>query len=382
MAKKKIVILSTMGLDVNISIIKRLREKYDVYFFFSENEGEGRFGDWKSSHIINRGDTIKELALIKDFVDLTKTFLVKHPEGLSYKKITVEFETLHLVRKINPDVILTDCTNIIFWLPRWVYKKKCISIIHDPIPHSGEDTFGRKLSNRFLVHWGQRYVLFNNKQEDEFSELYHIPKNKIYCSFLSQYEFMTLFKTQKELLPKEPEKLKVLFTGRISPYKGIKYLYEATKQYLSSRDDIHVVIAGKGNIDVDMSDIDSKYLTIYNRFIESDELYSLINWCDIVVCPYTDATQSGVIMSAYALCKPVLATKVGGLPEMLMDGKLGYLVPPKDSDSLCKAFEHLATHKDELQQFSANIKSVYFGNGEKSWNKSVEIIEQAIESIC
>ena len=57
-----------------------------------------------------------------------------------------------------------------------------------------------------------------------------------------------------------------------------------------------------------------------------DELSALIQESSFVVCPYKDATQSGVVMSAYALKKPVIATRVGGLVEMVEDKKTGLLV--------------------------------------------------------
>lgn len=382
MAKKKIVFLSSMAFDANVSIIKRLTKFYDVYYVFSVNEGKSSFGVIKGLKDINRGDRIKELELVRDFIPLEKTFAIKHYPGLTYKKLIIEFKVLKLIREISPDAILTDCANINLWLTRIMYPKICISLIHDPFPHSGENTFARRFANKLLVKYSQRYVLFNFSQKEEFERYYHIEPYKIYCSFLSQYEFITLFKTNKQLLPKEPNKLKVLFYGRISPYKGIKYLYEAVKSYyLKKYDDIHLVIAGKGNLDFDYSGIDEEHLTVYNRYIESDELYSLINWCDIVVCPYTDATQSGVIMSAYALHKPVLATKVGGLPEMLMNGKLGILVPPKDSKALYEALIYIRNNKDCIKAFLEEIDNIYFNNGSRSWNKAVDIISKAIESL-
>lgn len=381
MSKKKVVFLATMGFDSSILMIKPLRQKYDMYFVFMSNEGKSDVGDLANIKDINRGDSIPQLNIVKDYIDLTKTFLVKHYIGLTYKKFTTEIKVLNLIRKITPDIILTNCANLNMWLCRMIYRKRCISMIHDPFPHTGEDTFGRKLANKMLVKWGQRIILFNKNQKKEFIDFFHVDTKKIYCSFLGQYEYLTLFNDGKRMLPQEDDKLKVLFTGRISPYKGIKYLYDATRLYLEKYKDIHVVIAGKGKLDFDYSGIDEKHLTVYNRFIESDELYSLIDWCDIVVCPYTDATQSGVIMSAYALHKPVLATNVGGLPEMLMNGKLGILVPPKDSNALCDALIDIRNNKDCLKKYSGEVDKAYFNNGPRSWEKAVKIICEAIDSL-
>lgn len=379
--KEKIIFLSTMAFDANVSIIKRLRSKYDVYFVYMTNEGISKVGYWSSSKDVNRGDEISVMSIVKGYVDLNKTFIIKHPVGLSFKKISVELKVLDLVRNIKPDVILTDCAMLSMCLARMVYRKKCISLIHDPFPHSGEETFNRKLSNTLLIKWGQAYVLFNESQRQKFADAYVISQDRIFSSFLSQYEFLTLFQPNKDILPKESKMLKVLFTGRISPYKGLRYLYEAVQSYLDTSKDIQLVIAGKGPIDFDISGVDKEHVFIYNRFIESSELHALLDWCDVVVCPYTDATQSGVIMSAFALCKPVLATNVGGLPEMLGFGRYGYLVPPKDSKALCEALKHIDLHPEELSSFSQHIHEDYFNQGEKSWEKAAETISKAIESI-
>lgn len=378
---KRIVFLSTMAFDANVSIIKRLRSRYDVYFVYMANEGISKVGFWSSAKDVNRGDEISAMSIIRDYVDLNKTFIIKHPVGLSFKKISVELKVLNLVRNIKPDVILTDCAMLSMYLARMVYRKKCISLIHDPFPHSGEETFNRKLSNKLLIKWGQAYVLFNESQRQKFADAYAISQDKIFSSFLSQYEFLTLFQPNKDILPKENKKLKVLFTGRISPYKGLCYLYEAVQSYLDTSKDIQLVIAGKGSIDFDISGVDDEHIFIHNRFIESGELHALLDWCDVVVCPYTDATQSGVIMSAFALCKPVLGTNVGGLPEMLGFGRYGYIVPAKDSKALCEALRHIALHPEELATFSQHIHEDYFNHGEKSWEKAAEIISKAIESI-
>ena len=83
--------------------------------------------------------------------------------------------------------------------------------------------------------------------------------------------------------------------------------------------------------------------------------------------PYTDATQSGVVYSSFALNTPVIATNVGGLPEMIDDGKTGIIVPPKDVDTLANAIQSYLDNPVFLQQMSENIaESARLGKG--SWN--------------
>ena len=90
-----------------------------------------------------------------------------------------------------------------------------------------------------------------------------------------------------------------------------------------------------------------------------------------MVCPYTDATQSGVIMSSYAFYRPVVATNVGGLPEMVIDGKYGFIVQEKNVDALADAIIKLLDNRALLDTFSKNIEEDYT-TGERSWRETAK----------
>ena len=131
--------------------------------------------------------------------------------------------------------------------------------------------------------------------------------------------------------------------------------------------DMHVIIAGKGQFYFDISRYEKNpnYMFI-NRYISNEELVSLISNSIAVVCPYIDATQSGVIMSAFALNKPVIATNVGALPETVEDGRYGLLVPLKDSKALERAIRQII-QPGIAQQMSENIAHDYSA-GVHSWS--------------
>ena len=101
--------------------------------------------------------------------------------------------------------------------------------------------------------------------------------------------------------------------------------------------------------------------------MQPDLLAELVQNSSVVVCPYTDATQSGVVMSAYAFKKPVIATRVGGLPEMVDDGSTGLLIAPKDSRAIKEAVLKLYYHPEILQKMEENIEAEYY-RGDKSWD--------------
>ena len=130
----------------------------------------------------------------------------------------------------------------------------------------------------------------------------------------------------------------LLFLGRITPYKGVKYLYEAVKM-LPEKYGCKVVIAGSGKDSVlDEMKADSRF-TVINRFIDNDEMVWLTQNCKAIVCPYVAASQSGLMALSSAYNKPLIATAVGAFPEVIEEGKNGYLAKPSDSKDLARAIE-------------------------------------------
>jgi glycosyltransferase involved in cell wall biosynthesis len=200
----------------------------------------------------------------------------------------------------------------------------------------------------------------------------------IFLSSLSVYEYLNRYK--KTVSKNEPDnRFTFLFFGRISPYKGIDLLLEAFIKIKNQLDKVNLIIAGNGKYWFDISKYkQQKDIEIINRYISNDELVSLIQQSDIVVCPYKDATQSGVIMSAFALNKPVIATRTGGLPEMVADKKTGYLIEANSIDALCNSMLYIATHSNELDIMSENIKKEN-ATGSKNWTA---ICEKLFENYC
>ena len=131
--------------------------------------------------------------------------------------------------------------------------------------------------------------------------------------------------------------------------------------------DATLTIAGGGKMYFDITPYQKmEWVKIINRYVGMEELVGLLGNCALTVCPYTDATQSGVIMTSYSLCKPVVATNVGGLGEMIEDGKTGMLVPPKDVDSLAETIISLLANESLRSNMEKRIKEEYF-SGDKSW---------------
>ena len=116
-------------------------------------------------------------------------------------------------------------------------------------------------------------------------------------------------------------------------------------------------------------------IKIVDGYIPDEEIEKYFASCDIVVLPYESATQSGIVQMAYGFDKPVIVTDVGGIPEVVDEGKTGYIVPPKDPHALAEAVKRFFSegNADEM------TKCVRAEADRRSWDKMVDNIEELYE---
>lgn len=148
------------------------------------------------------------------------------------------------------------------------------------------------------------------------------------------------FPEPTENLPRRA-KTELLFFGLVRPYKGLDVLIEA----MGLLQDEDVMLSVVGEFWSGREEIDNRIkalgladrVVIVDRYVSDDEAANHFSRADIVVLPYISATGSGVIPLAYHYNKPVIATNVGGLPDVVEDGKTGWLVAPSSSEQLAAA---------------------------------------------
>jgi glycosyltransferase involved in cell wall biosynthesis len=143
----------------------------------------------------------------------------------------------------------------------------------------------------------------------------------------------------------------VLFFGRIWPYKGLEYLIRAEPLVTERIPSVKFVIAGVGeNLERYQAQmVHPERFLVLNRYIAEEEAAQLFQNASVVALPYIEASQSFIISEAYTYGKPVVATTVGGLPEMVVHGETGLLVPPRDEQQLANAIVTLLGN-DELRR--------------------------------
>jgi glycosyltransferase involved in cell wall biosynthesis len=147
----------------------------------------------------------------------------------------------------------------------------------------------------------------------------------------------------------------VLFFGRIWPYKGLDHLIRAEPLISARVSDVRFVIAGRGE-DLGRYRAMMRHpdrFTVINDFVPNERRAELFAEAAVVVLPYVEASQSGVVPIAYAHEKPVVATSVGGLPEAVEDGRTGFVVPPRDERALADAVARLLEDEPLRRAFGA-----------------------------
>lgn len=298
-------------------------------------------------------------------IDMDKFYVVNTCGKLwQIKAFWTNFLLLLFLLKNKFDIIHLTWPANIYELFIYFLGRKMILTVHDPFPHTGLDTRIVRLRRKMAFHFIRYFVILNNAQRQQFLDYYKLSPESVFNSRLSCYRYMNIVKPDLASLPKGEY---ILFAGKISEYKGVDYLLPAMLKVHEKFPEVKLVVAGSGKYNFDISEYENlPYIDLRHRFIPDEELVALIQNCKFMVCPYTDATQSGVIMSAFAFSAPVIATNVGGLPEMLGGGKFGLLIKEKDTEAIADGIIQLLSQPDTVKWYAANIKEAY-GKGKLSW---------------
>jgi len=148
----------------------------------------------------------------------------------------------------------------------------------------------------------------------------------------------------------------VLFFGRIWEYKGLEFLIRAQPFITSQVPDAKIVIAGQGQAfsRYRRMMVNPEVFEVHNEYISDTHCAELFDQATVVTLPYIEASQSGVIPLAYTHSKPVVGTSVGGIPEMVEDGRTGFCVPPRDERALADRIVRILQNRDLARTLGSN----------------------------
>lgn len=341
----------------NFEIEKRM----DLWRLYEDRKlaGQGLIGRlWnRIRRLARRG--ARAYRLVREWVKLIHYLLATHPDVVQFGKIEFAFEGVFLA------------------FMRW-RGLRLSQICHEF--EAREQGMWGKFMTRFyasLYHNFDIIFLHGQNNREQFLSLYSVPIER---TFVIPHGNENLFlqeaaenATTSELADHYhivPGEKVVLFFGNLTPSKGIPDLLRAFA-LVSSSLNARLLIAGYPTKFIRLEDLvtladelDIAQKVIFDaRYIPTEHVVALMGLATAVIYPYTSATQSGSLQVAYSCGKPVIATRVGGLPEVVEDGMSGYLVAPGDPGKLAGAIESLLKNPalaEQMGRYARHLSETRF----------------------
>jgi D-inositol-3-phosphate glycosyltransferase len=272
------------------------------------------------------------------------------------RRIAREKPDLVIIRYWLP--VLAPCLGTIASLVRRNKHSIIICLADNIIPHEHRPG-DRLLTNYFVQRIDGLIAMSQSVLKDGNSFRKNLPQGFCPHPIFDNYGEKLSFELAKQKLKLDPNIRYLLFFGFIRDYKGLDLLINAFADERLRKFPVKLLVAGeyysspepylKLIRDNNLED----FIELRTEFIPDDQVNLYFSASDIVVQPYKSATQSGVTQIGYHFNKPMLVTNVGGLSEIIPDGKIGYVVEPNSleiANALVDFYEN-----DRIAEFEANI---------------------------
>ncbi|MCP4650995.1 MAG: glycosyltransferase family 4 protein [PVC group bacterium] len=349
MAKIKIAhIVTRMDWGGSPDIVRILceyadKEKYEVKLVFGQtkhpSEKTNRFFRKFPMQLLNVPHLRRDINIWFDFLALVRLYV--------------------LIKKENFDVVHTHTAKA-GMLGRIAAKLAGVKVIvHTSHGHNFYGYFGLVMSKlivvleRWAVGFTNRLVVLTDLEKRDLIAYQVADESKI-SKIHTAVEFEELGglsdvdrefkKTQMRIHPGE---LVVGMVGRLEPIKGVEYCVEAAIQLCNKHKNIRFMLVGSGSLLALLRDkVQAVGLNERISFTGwRDDVRQIMPIFDVLVLPSLNEAVGLVLIEAQALGIPVLATAVGGIPEVVENGKSGILVQPKDVSGFAQAIESLILDK-------------------------------------
>lgn len=270
-----------------------------------------------------------------------------------------------------------------FWVAKFLdakYQSRIAYVCHNVIPH--EKRFGDTMLSKMALGRSKYFLTFSRNEAQELRELYpNCPQENIRFTPLPLFdrydEFTDGQHAARAKLGLEAKKL-LLFMGLIRQYKGLDILIRAMKEIVARDPEIKLVVAGEFYEDQHKYDalIDElglrEHVIVRPGYVPANEIGTYLAAADVNVLPYRSATQSAILVLAYAHGCPVITTNVGGLSEVVDEGKTGYVVAPEDPAAIVNGVTKFFSTGGRAT-FEPNVRAM----AERfSWDRPCEILEE------
>ncbi len=231
------------------------------------------------------------------------------------------------------------------------HRARYVSVIHDAEPHPGDSRTLHRIVHDREIAAADRIITLSAHARDRLAE--RRPEGRTRIDTVPHGVFGHDTVAEPRAFP-EQRPFRLLFFGRIRPYKGIDLLLGAFRVLRRQRKDVVLHLAGDGDMEPYRTEIETlDGLSLDHRWIADDEITSLMQTHDLLILPYREASQSGVLAFAAGAALPAVATPVGGLPEQIVSGRNGMIAETTTAEALADAINRLLDNPELYQQCSA-----------------------------
>ena len=278
--------------------------------------------------------------------------------------LAVQFRYISgVVKKLSPS------TEIVFWC-------------HNVTGHESRPLEARL--TRFAFGHGDKFIVHGEQIKESFRAI--DPAARVMVADLPVYDVFAAQAVSRgearvELGIDDTSPV-VLYFGFVRRYKGLAHLIDAMPAALEVLPDARLLLVGEFWDDVEeyrdavlRLGINESVL-IEDAYVPNERVAVYFRAADLVALPYVSATASGIVQVAYGFDKPVLTTRVGALPEVVLDGETGYLVPPADPEALAAAIVDFFT-RGRQEEFAANVAR---HRDRFSWDRFIDRVEEIVDA--
>ena len=316
------------------------------------------------------------------------------PTGINIKRTVHSINPLNWIKtgfrikNEKPDIVIfkywiplmAPCFGSIAWLIRKNRHSRIICIADNIIPH--EKRPGDNLLTAYFISVidglvAQSKSVFN----DVFKFTSKLPVKLCPHPMFDNFGQTLPRETALDKLGLDHAYRYVLFFGFIRDYKGLDILLKAFATEKVKMMNIKLIVAGEYYTnpqpysDLIVSLGLSEKVILKTDFIADEEVNIFFSSADLVAQPYKSATQSGVTQIGYHFNKPMLVTNVGGLPEIIPDGVIGYVVDPDEAKIADAIYDFFTTNKKAIFEKNIEIEKKKF-----LWSAMVDSVIEISES--
>ena len=323
------------------------------------------FGNIKYEHLSN---TAFQLRLIYKYTD--KKGVIKF---ISYFKS--QLILLYSILKYNPGVVHFQWIKvpvvdfILICLIKALKKNtKVIFTAHNILPHNSEESFKNIYGK--IYRKVDKIIVHDKTTKFDLLKLFSISENKVK---VIPHGLLNIAGKGEELKVKKPI-LTFAMLGNLSKYKGLDIIIDAWmgSDYLLNNNSVELVIAGTPKKEVlgDLNKVaEAPNIKLFDKYLDSDDFNNLLLKSDVLLLPYKEISQSGVLLSGLKYKKTFIVSNIGGLTQPFNLGKVGWILESNTTICLRDRLEYVCRNKNEVDEITNNDKLWVSIDEYFSWKK-------------